>query len=189
VSDIEDRLEYLRGEIRGGRISYGEIVELQGLAEHIAPEDTDLLEWAGVPEFDSEEETPMSKMIDYMGTYDIVPDETVDLRRREQVNHPSNTTHRHVVVQWEGGEVWLDMSNLGDHYCIDIRQMSPDGNLKGQGYMTIVNGRRGDQAQELEDTAGQLVQGHGWKGGYVATLMTDHHGAEKSAMPPSDGNG
>ncbi len=45
------RLEYLRGEIDAERISYGELHELQGLAEHIEPGDVQLLEWAGVPEF------------------------------------------------------------------------------------------------------------------------------------------
>ena len=45
-----ERLEYLRGEIRAERISQGEIAELQSLAEHIDPSDTELLEWAGVEE-------------------------------------------------------------------------------------------------------------------------------------------
>jgi len=45
------RLEYLRGEIRAERISYSELSELQGLADHIDPGDVELLEWAGVPEF------------------------------------------------------------------------------------------------------------------------------------------
>jgi hypothetical protein len=48
---IQKRLDYLRGEIEAERISYGEIAELQSLAEHIDPSDTALLEWAGVPEF------------------------------------------------------------------------------------------------------------------------------------------
>ena len=51
-----ERLEYLRREIRAERISYGELAELQGLAEHIDPGDVELLEWAGVPEFPEEEE-------------------------------------------------------------------------------------------------------------------------------------
>ena len=51
-----ERLEYLRGEIRAERISWGEIAELQSLAEHIEPWDTELLEWAGVPEFEEEVE-------------------------------------------------------------------------------------------------------------------------------------
>jgi hypothetical protein len=49
--NVHERLEYLRGEIRAERISYGELAELQGLTEFIDPSDTELLEWAGVPEF------------------------------------------------------------------------------------------------------------------------------------------
>lgn len=49
--DIKARLEYLRGELREERISYGELAELENLAEHIEPGDTELLEAAGVPEF------------------------------------------------------------------------------------------------------------------------------------------
>ena len=47
---IKERLEYLRGELRAERISYGELAELQGLASHIDKGDTELLEAAGVPE-------------------------------------------------------------------------------------------------------------------------------------------
>jgi hypothetical protein len=50
VPTVAERLEYLRGEIRAERISYGEIAELQGLAEYIDPADVELLQWAGVPE-------------------------------------------------------------------------------------------------------------------------------------------
>ena len=49
------RLEYLRGELRGERISYGELMELQSLAEHIKPDDVELLEAAGVLEFPKED--------------------------------------------------------------------------------------------------------------------------------------
>lgn len=54
--ETRERLEYLRGEIRAERISYGELAELQSLAAHIEPGDTELLEWAGVPEFTDEPE-------------------------------------------------------------------------------------------------------------------------------------
>lgn len=47
---IMNRLEYLRGELRAERISYGELHELQSLAGHIQPGDVELLEAAGVPE-------------------------------------------------------------------------------------------------------------------------------------------
>jgi hypothetical protein len=49
-SNIEERLEYLRGELRAEQISYGELAELQGLAEHIADDDLELREAAGLPE-------------------------------------------------------------------------------------------------------------------------------------------
>jgi len=52
---IRARLEQLRTEIRAERISYGEIAELQALAEHIDPSDVELLEWAGVPEHKDDE--------------------------------------------------------------------------------------------------------------------------------------
>jgi len=44
-------LEYLRGELRAERISWGELAELQALADLIEPGDVELLEAAGVPEF------------------------------------------------------------------------------------------------------------------------------------------
>ncbi len=49
--NIQDRLEYLRGELQAERMSWGELAELQDLAPHIAPGDVELLEAAGVPEF------------------------------------------------------------------------------------------------------------------------------------------
>lgn len=52
--EIKERLEELRGELRAERISYGELAELQDLAEHIDPSDVELLEPAGVPEFEPE---------------------------------------------------------------------------------------------------------------------------------------
>lgn len=52
--EIKQRLEYLRGEIRAERISYSEIYELQSLKEHIEDGDIELLQWAGVDEFEEE---------------------------------------------------------------------------------------------------------------------------------------
>ena len=50
MEDIKKRLEELREELRAERISYGELAELQNLAEHIDAGDVELLEAAGVPE-------------------------------------------------------------------------------------------------------------------------------------------
>lgn len=55
-SAIKERLEYLRGELRAERISYGELAELQSLAAHIDPSDVELLEAAGVPEHSQDPE-------------------------------------------------------------------------------------------------------------------------------------
>jgi hypothetical protein len=49
-AEIKERLEYLRGELRAERISYGELVELQSLVQYIDKSDTELLEAAGVEE-------------------------------------------------------------------------------------------------------------------------------------------
>ena len=46
----KERLEELRTELRGERISYGELFELQSLVEHIDSNDVELLQAAGVPE-------------------------------------------------------------------------------------------------------------------------------------------
>lgn len=51
MEEIKKRLEYLRQELRLERISYGELTELQSLAEYIDSGDVELLEAAGVPEF------------------------------------------------------------------------------------------------------------------------------------------
>lgn len=48
MESIKQRLEYLRMELREERISYGEILELQSLADHIEDGDVELLEAAGV---------------------------------------------------------------------------------------------------------------------------------------------
>lgn len=56
VVTVKQRLEYLREELRDGTMSYGELAELQDLAEYIEPGDVELLEAAGVPEFPEEAE-------------------------------------------------------------------------------------------------------------------------------------
>jgi hypothetical protein len=53
--NIKSRLEEIRIEIRAERISQGEIHELQSLAEHIDKNDVELLEWAGVDEFEEDD--------------------------------------------------------------------------------------------------------------------------------------
>ena len=55
TAEAKQRLEELRAEIQDGLLSYGEIAELQSLIPYIDKGDVELLEWAGVPEFDEPE--------------------------------------------------------------------------------------------------------------------------------------
>lgn len=52
----KERLEYLRGELRGECLSYGELSELQNLAPYIEKDDLELREAAGIPEFPNDAE-------------------------------------------------------------------------------------------------------------------------------------
>lgn len=61
---VKERLEYLRGELRAERISYGELAELQGLARFIDPGDVELLEASGVPEFPEMDNDQARKALD-----------------------------------------------------------------------------------------------------------------------------
>lgn len=47
------RLEQIRAAIQKRSLSYGEISELQSLADYIDAGDVELLEWAGLPEFEA----------------------------------------------------------------------------------------------------------------------------------------
>jgi len=46
-----ERLEYLRQELRAESISIGELIELQSLAKYIDKDDLELLEASGIKEF------------------------------------------------------------------------------------------------------------------------------------------
>jgi cyclophilin family peptidyl-prolyl cis-trans isomerase len=52
TKEIKERLGYLRKQIQEECISYGEILELQGLARYIDPSDFELLQWAGYSDDD-----------------------------------------------------------------------------------------------------------------------------------------
>lgn len=66
---IRARLEELRVELRAERISYGELIELQGLAEHIDPSDVELLEAAGVPERNAPLFKTYTELRDFLDLY------------------------------------------------------------------------------------------------------------------------
>lgn len=51
---MKARLEEIREEIRSERVSIGELIELRSLVKYIDKDDVELLEWAGVPEFNND---------------------------------------------------------------------------------------------------------------------------------------
>ncbi len=51
---MNERIEELRLILRSETISWGELYELQTLADQIDPSDVEMLEAAGVPEFPEE---------------------------------------------------------------------------------------------------------------------------------------
>lgn len=56
------RLEELRKELRAEKISYGELAELESLKKYIDDDDLELLQAAGVPEYEDEDEDDDDKM-------------------------------------------------------------------------------------------------------------------------------
>lgn len=66
AKSAKKRLEYLRKELRAERISYGELVELQSLKEYIDSGDVELLQAAGVPEFEQQADIEYSKIYDVL---------------------------------------------------------------------------------------------------------------------------
>jgi len=84
------RLEELREEIREERISTGEIAELQSLAQYIDPSDVELLQWAGVPEFEEEEEeyTDFSQYDTI--AYNLTEEDAVKLANEQSEKDPNS---------------------------------------------------------------------------------------------------
>ncbi len=81
IEEIKKQLEYLRGELRKECISYGELAELQTLADHIEPGDVELLEPAGIPEHENNQMTEVIFRIWKDGTIDAVfPYDIADLK-------------------------------------------------------------------------------------------------------------
>lgn len=84
----EERLEEIRTELDNESVSYGELVELQELTEFIEEDDVQLLEAAGVPEFDNtvkEMELPDSILVTKEMTKTEVLEEYGDVLTEEQI--------------------------------------------------------------------------------------------------------
>ncbi len=100
ADETTGRLEYLRAELRAERISYGELAELQLLADQIEPGDVELLEAAGVPEFPAD--LPDSEWQRLAGERWGCDDIDFDVNPRVSV--ADETEHGAWVAAW----VWVD---------------------------------------------------------------------------------
>lgn len=100
-------------------------------------------------------------------------DVRLDIRHRQHIDNEGKRVpgpmaqgnHRHVAIEWEGGVLWLDMSDLFDHFCIDVRQFR-DGDEIAQGIFAIEDGRR----VGFEETDVKAV---GHNAAFMPILLTD----------------
>lgn len=135
---IQARLEYLRGQIEAECISYGEVAELQGLAEHIEPGDTQLLEWAGVPEFPEEDEE-RKMMYRTEVTFEVLSEEPI---------------HPHMDV-----EAIVHECDEGSYVMADVRRAQTELSLKEMADALYAAGSQpdffmlDDEGRKVQDSA------------------------------------
>lgn len=115
---IQERLEYLRGEIRKEDISYDEIVELESLREYIAPDDVELLQWVDVEENEFAKGGKVSPFKNIMETNTITEKEINLIKLRMNNNKVDEDTQEIIDYIWENSP-----------------QLTPDQNKKGIDYL------------------------------------------------------
>lgn len=115
---IQERLEYLRGEIRKEDISYDEIVELESLREYIAPDDVELLQWVDVEEDEFAKGGKVSPFKNIMETNTITEKEINLIKLRMNNNKVDEDTQEIIDYIWENSP-----------------QLTPDQNRKGIDYL------------------------------------------------------
>ena len=105
IDSKKERLEEIREELNNESVSYGELAELQELTEFIEEDDVQLLEAAGVPEFESEKTIDLS---DLEGEYSIDEMEqvieTIE-ERIEEAKTPSMSEEQIEMVKEEHGVI------------------------------------------------------------------------------------
>lgn len=115
---IQERLEYLRGEIRKEDISYDEIVELESLREYIAPDDVELLQWVDVEEDEFAKGGKVSPFKNIMETNTITEKEINLIKLRMNNNKVDEDTQEIIDYIWDNSP-----------------QLTPDQNRKGIDYL------------------------------------------------------
>lgn len=104
IDSKKERLEEIREELNNESVSYGELVELQGMTEFIEEGDVQLLEAAGVPEFDAEVEVLTTEQLveRYGDQVDLTEfDDTEDLILPEKMSEEQieMVKEEHAVVE------------------------------------------------------------------------------------------
>lgn len=104
IDSKKERLEEIREELNNESVSYGELVELQGMTEFIEEGDVQLLEAAGVPEFDAEVEVLTTEQLveRYGDQVDLTEfDDTEDLILPEKMSEEQieMVKEEHAVIE------------------------------------------------------------------------------------------
>jgi hypothetical protein len=118
---IQERLEYLRGEIRNESISYGEIAELQSMKEYIDPNDVELLQWADVSEFEDDNYAKGGKVSPFKN---IMETNTIT---EKEINL--------IKLRMNNNKVDEDTQEIIDYIWDNSPQLTPDQNRKGIDYL------------------------------------------------------
>ena len=123
TQEITARLEELRGELRGERISYGELAELQGLADHIADDDVELLEPAGVPE--GSRDQIIKIQLPFSGFYETWHDTRIDEALENYFNYDYESGNDREPTEAESNAIWsadVDWSAIRHEYCMEFTE-------------------------------------------------------------------
>jgi hypothetical protein len=158
--NIKERLEYLRGEIRNESISYEELMELQSLAQYIEPNDVELLEPAGVPEF--EDDVERNEMGDeYVSSCNVCGNDmnssemsdmdnvckSCSYAKGGKVGEFKNIMENNIITEKEINLIKMRMNNnrvdestqeVIDYIWDNSPELTPDQNKKGIDYLRNV---------------------------------------------------
>jgi hypothetical protein len=157
VERNKERLEYLRGEIRNESISYEELIELQSLAQYIEPNDVELLEPAGVPEF--EDDVERNEMGDeFVSSCDVCGNDmnsnevsemdnvckSCNYAKGGKVGEFKNIMENNIITEKEVNLIKMRMNNdrvdestqeVIDYIWDNSPELTPDQNKKGIDYL------------------------------------------------------
>ena len=132
----EERLEYLRGELRSESISYGELSELQNLAPYIEKDDLELREAAGIPEFPNDAEESQG-LIEALKSFCDTVEQTGGL-----IPDPGGSG----LPVPAASDDWID---LGEAYEQAVRALTMAGHLRTVSYDLSEMPLTEDQVREM----------------------------------------